>query len=439
MNTRSKKRTNEKLPLDDLDNILNNTDASQQKKSTGAKRGRKKKQTSNDNNIDNPFQNINVNDNLDNVGDFNDGSNVDNDDETDQVAHQDSTITPLRLLELGSNSQHSRPMQNLNSRVNQNESTPFPNQTEDLRIINSHSDTSKTNSQIQNDFAPPTPLKRTSLTPLNGEPSNRTIPSRQISATNSRENSPLYYDAHLGRPPRSSRDYYDDYDAQLPRTLRAVSPLEPRFVHSNRNSTISPILNSGTNGPFGFGNSVPSNRIVPSRSSPSRLIKRTPLGSRDNSLNIFNNPIQQHMNFNTINEAIPSPFNEMTIYQLCLWLCKNPNVLQLANNIQLSMQTPAVEGLQVMSSTTISQNHEKTRVSRDFLEELKCLFLRVRNPTNSVFEELIRKIVKCEINSAEGIEWLQTAKTNFGDFRNKFVNGIEAKVKDFKKQRNLLV
>ena len=97
----------------------------------------------------------------------------------------------------------------------------------------------------------------------------------------------------------------------------------------------------------------------------------------------------------------------------------------MANSMQLSMQTPIVEGSQYKPSvsSTIPQTQEKAKVSRDFLEELKCLFLSVRNPNKSVLEELVRKIVKCELNSAEGIEWLQTAKSSFGDFRNKLVNG----------------
>ena len=88
-----------------------------------------------------------------NIGDF-DGSNVNNDDETDQVACPNSTS---RSMLPGSNSQYSKPMQTLNSIINQTESTPVPNQSEDLRVINSHSDISK----------------RMSLTP-----SNRMIPLR---------------------------------------------------------------------------------------------------------------------------------------------------------------------------------------------------------------------------------------------------------------------
>ncbi|CAG8743792.1 10377_t:CDS:2 [Rhizophagus irregularis] len=134
-----------------------------------------------------------------------------------------------------------------------------------------------------------------------------------------------------------------------------------------------------------------------------KQIRPSPLGPRSNTLNILNNTFNKSANYSNINEEIPSPFNEMTIYQLCSWLCKNPNVLQLANNMHLSMQTPVVEGARFISSIsagssiTTSNQEFKTKVCRDFLEELKCLFLRVRNPPKSAFEELIRQVLKNSI------------------------------------------
>ena len=135
------------------------------------------------------------------------------------------------------------------------------------------------------------------------------------------------------------------------------------------------------------------------------------LQARDSMLNGLINmfiPNQNNNipNFNTINEIIPAPFDEMTIYQLCLWLCMNLNVLQLANSMNLSMQTSVVEGSRFMPSTSIGflamlQSQEnKIKASHDFLEELKCLFLHVCDPPKSALEELIRKVIKCELNSA---------------------------------------
>ena len=43
-------------------------------------------------------------------------------------------------------------------------------------------------------------------------------------------------------------------------------------------------------------------------------------------------------------------------------------------------------------------------------------------------------MINCEINSAEGVEWLRIANRNFGDFRNKLVDGVEGLVKSFKEK-----
>jgi magnesium-transporting ATPase (P-type) len=119
-----------------------------------------------------------------------------------------------------------------------------------------------------------------------------------------------------------------------------------------------------------------------SRTLYSKPTRPSPLGSSANVLNIHNNTFNNNST-HLINEEIPSPFNEMTIYQLCSWLCMNPNVLQLANNMHLSMQTPVIEGSRFMSSISTgsliptSNQENKTKACRDFLEELKCLFLRI--------------------------------------------------------------
>ena len=79
------------------------------------------------------------------------------------------------------------------------------------------------------------------------------------------------------------------------------------------------------------------------------------------------------------------------------------------------------------------------KIGRDFLEELKCLFLRLRNPQKRILEELVHKMINCEINSAEGVEWLRIANRNFGDFRNKLVDGVEGLVKSFKEKLSQVI
>ncbi|RIB06935.1 hypothetical protein C2G38_2215838 [Gigaspora rosea] len=67
--------------------------------------------------------------------------------------------------------------------------------------------------------------------------------------------------------------------------------------------------------------------------------------------------------------------------------------------MHLSIQIPVVEESQFMSSislgpTTVKNQENKTKACRDFLEKLKYLFLRARNPQKSVFEELVQKVFK---------------------------------------------
>ena len=105
----------------------------------------------------------------------------------------------------------------------------------------------------------------------------------------------------------------------------------------------------------------------------------------------------------------------------------------------MSMQTSLADGSCFISPTLttvpVSQatnQEDRIKHSRNFLEELKCLFLRARNPPKCAIEDLVWKIFNCDINSAEGIEWLRIANRNFGDFRNKLIDNIERLIESFK-------
>ncbi|GBC01033.1 hypothetical protein RclHR1_04040003 [Rhizophagus clarus] len=118
---------------------------------------------------------------------------------------------------------------------------------------------------------------------------------------------------------------------------------------------------------------------------------------------------------NTQNKMVPSPFSKMMTYQLCTWLCANPTILQLANNMHISMQVPVANGGQFALSpissnlSNMSQNQEdKTKAYRDYLDKLK----------------------------SEGIECIKVANKNLGDSCNKLINGIMKLSKLFKEQRS---
>ncbi|CAG8765142.1 10361_t:CDS:2 [Dentiscutata erythropus] len=181
-----------------------------------------------------------------------------------------------------------------------------------------------------------------------------------------------------------------------------LSALKSRFAPSKRSS---PALGSRINIQNDFTsfyqNSI--NLMIAS-------LRKSSASEPNYSNNAFNH-------FNSNNIVISSIFNEMLIYHICLWLYANPNILQLANSMNLSMQTLAADGLQftpsifsALSSTAQDQYDKKA------------------------FEDLVRQIIKCDLNLAKGIEWLQVAKRHFGNFRNKLINNIEELVEDFKKK-----
>jgi len=47
--------------------------------------------------------------------------------------------------------------------------------------------------------------------------------------------------------------------------------------------------------------------------------------------------------------------------------------------------------------------------------------------------------MKCELNSAEGLEWLKIGNRNFGDFQNKLLDGIERLANSIKEHRTRLL
>lgn len=77
------------------------------------------------------------------------------------------------------------------------------------------------------------------------------------------------------------------------------------------------------------------------------------------------------------NVVVPSPFNKMTTYQLCSWLCANPNVLQLANSMHVSMQVPIANGGQLALSSTNSSNLSNIPQNRDDKVSKKSFMLNV--------------------------------------------------------------
>ena len=59
----------------------------------------------------------------------------------------------------------------------------------------------------------------------------------------------------------------------------------------------------------------------------------------------------------------------------------------------------------------------------------------MRNPKKGVFEDMVRQIFNCRLNSFEGVNSLKAATKFFGDSRNKFLDHLEKKINEFNVQR----
>jgi hypothetical protein len=72
---------------------------------------------------------------------------------------------------------------------------------------------------------------------------------------------------------------------------------------------------------------------------------------RLNAPNMFRPNNIRSFQSNNNEPTLPAPFHGMdNVNQICSWLCKNPNILLLAYNIYLSMQTPVANGFNFISN-----------------------------------------------------------------------------------------
>ncbi|CAG8665092.1 5764_t:CDS:2 [Cetraspora pellucida] len=200
--------------------------------------------------------------------------------------------------------------------------------------------------------------------------------------------------------------------------------ISPNLGSENMSPALESEISSQVTAPSRQSSPTLKSRVALPRRSPSVLGTRSNnlpprqsssvLGTRSNNLNDFvssyqlpTNPVVTPLRTSSIPELnfsnsslgltsnsipIPSIFSDMTIYQIS------------------TNGSPFMHSISSTLSTTIQNQNDKAKAGRDFLEELKCLFLRV--------------------------EWLHIAKRHFGDFRNKLINGIEELVENFKEQRN---
>ncbi|CAG8772670.1 12674_t:CDS:1, partial [Funneliformis caledonium] len=110
----------------------------------------------------------------------------------------------------------------------------------------------------------------------------------------------------------------------------------------------------------------------------------------------------------------PGAFKDMTnSFEVCQWLViERPNILMMANQLFNVFNTLLDSSVNISNLPTailqitkpgITQPEERS-LARLWHEEIKCLFLRNRNPSDAAIESLIFKIFNYEPYSNEAEE-----------------------------------
>ncbi|CAB4373269.1 unnamed protein product [Rhizophagus irregularis] len=120
-------------------------------------------------------------------------------------------------------------------------------------------------------------------------------------------------------------------------------------------------------------------------------------------------------------KTIPDPFQFCTKLDICNWLVKNPEILRLANEMN-------------ESSYVVSLKNTEDKI-RLWDESVKCLFLRVRNPSSEALDNLVVKIFRFKIYTSEARGYLNKTHKSLTYFRNKFNQNILNLVREYKEIR----
>ncbi|CAB4377525.1 unnamed protein product [Rhizophagus irregularis] len=95
-------------------------------------------------------------------------------------------------------------------------------------------------------------------------------------------------------------------------------------------------------------------------------------------------------------KTILDPFQFCTKLDICNWLVKNPEILRLANEMN-------------ESSYVVSSKNTEDKI-RLWDESVKCLFLRVRNPSSEALDNLVVKIFQFKIYTSEARGYLDKTR-----------------------------
>ena len=83
-----------------------------------------------------------------------------------------------------------------------------------------------------------------------------------------------------------------------------------------------------------------------------------------------------------------------------------------------------------------SNNYKNYLGKVSYLDEtIKCIFLLIRYPSSEVIDGVVTKIFSIDIYSEQAKYILKHTKNSFGDFRNKYNDGVVKLVNDYKNLR----
>lgn len=125
--------------------------------------------------------------------------------------------------------------------------------------------------------------------------------------------------------------------------------------------------------------------------------------------------------------------------EICQWLIKRPRILTMAyqmyNMSDIPLESSLLSEPDKVTNPKIISEKEKL-CSRLWEEEIKCLFLRCREPPDEAIEDLVKEIFNYDLFSTEAGEVISHSKRTLSDFRSKFNKKIEALVRDLKEIRS---
>ncbi|GES86732.1 hypothetical protein GLOIN_2v1488591 [Rhizophagus clarus] len=129
-------------------------------------------------------------------------------------------------------------------------------------------------------------------------------------------------------------------------------------------------------------------------------------------------------------EEIPVQFGAMTNQlQICNWLVLHPSVLHLANKmLDASTKQPSTN-LPLTTSTSSPSDNDNYRLIN---EEMKCLFLRTRNPPDHAFDKITQKIFGHDAYQSVAKSINERYCKSFSDYRYQLKNVLSTLVKEFR-------